>query len=208
MPQFDEAARLKHYRAMRLQIWEDLRRQRDEYNVYWQEGEGLSRDGARFDESRFRGPVNLFVDELLTHANIVDARAIARSFPASWGAASEEVLYQPLEVMRVFIERSLPEPQWGGRVVDLAVAADASKWKPWLSARLRTLGVGTDHAFPRPQAPGVGTGATPPVPTSTSSWVVAGTVAAVTAAAVGLYAVVRGRQANQTRAPHEDGEVR
>ena len=73
---------------------------------------------------------------------------------------------------------------------------------------LRTLGVGTDHAFPRPQAPGVGTGATPPVPTSTSSWVVAGTVAAVTAAAVGLYAIVRGRQANQTRAPHEDGEVR
>lgn len=192
MPQFDQAARIKHYRAMRVQTWDDLRRQHDEYTRYFQESEGLGLGGEGIDESRFRGPVNLFTDELLTHSSPADAKSITKSLPAGWGSVSEVVLYVPGDVMRGFIERSLPEPHWGGRVVDLAVAADDSKWKPWLSARLRTLGVGTDHAFPRPLAPERGKGDIAPAATSTPSWVVAGTVAVVTAAAVGLYSIVHG----------------
>lgn len=193
MPQFDQAARTTHYRAIRVQAWDDLRRQHDLYTKYWQESEGLGLGGAWFDESRFRGPVNLFLDELLTHSNAADARSIARSLPASWGAASEAVLYVPLELMRGFVERTLPEPQWGGRVVDLAVAADESRWKPWLSARLRTLGVGTEHVFPRSQP--AATGDAPRESASPFSWSRAGTIAAVTATTIGLYAAVRWRLA-------------
>lgn len=170
MAQTDAAARTKNYRALRMRAWEELNRQHDTYIEYYQEHEGLGLGGQPIDESRFRGPVNQFLDELLTHCSKADAAALVKVLAAGWGTTSESVLYGPPDPMLAFIDRSLPDPQWGDGPVDPAVAADPEKWEAWLRRRLELLGAPGEHVFTTPVKPPQGTGVVPPAAVTRSVW--------------------------------------
>jgi hypothetical protein len=200
MAQTDAAARTKNYRVLRTRTWEDLGRQHAAYVEYFQENEGLGLGGLPIDESRFHGPVNLFLDELLTHSSKADAAVLAKALPPGWGTASESVLYHPTDRINAFIDRSLPDQQWGDRPVDPAVAADPVKWQAWLRARLQLLGVPGEHVFAAPGRPPQGTAAVPPAAVTRSVWRVALPVLGGVALTAGAYAWLSHRSA-QRRTP-------
>lgn len=141
--------RTKNYRSSRLRMWEDLMRQHHAYVEYFQENEGLHDDAAKIDVHRFDGPVNLLLDELLTHLRREDAVALVKAMLPGWGVEPDLVLYWG-ETLRSYIERSHPDVQWGTGQVDPAVAADPARWRSWLGARLDALAVPKDRVFERP----------------------------------------------------------
>lgn len=193
MPQTDNVARTRNYRALRSRAWVDLAQQHDEYVEYYQEHEGLGLGGEAIDESRFRGPVNLFLDELLTHSSQADAASLIRALPAGWGTTAEAVLYQPREQIIAFIERSLPERQWGQAPVEPAVTADPVKWEPWLRARLQLLGVPDGDVFTTPSTSPKGTAA----PEAVSRWRVLVPLVGSVAVTVGVHVWLSRRAARR-----------
>jgi hypothetical protein len=138
--------RIKNYRASRLRMWEDLMRQHHAYVEYFQENEGLHDDAAKIDVHRFDGPVNVLLDELLTHLRRDDAAALVKALLPGWGSEPDLVLYWG-DKLRSYIERTHPDVQWGTGQVDPAVAADLARWQPWLAARLDALAVPKDRVF-------------------------------------------------------------
>lgn len=66
-------------------MWEDLTRKYESYEDYFQENEGLYDDDAKIDAHHHSGPVNVWLDELLTHLRREDAVALVKAMLPGWG---------------------------------------------------------------------------------------------------------------------------
>ncbi|MEZ4437087.1 MAG: hypothetical protein R3F65_32220 [bacterium] len=140
-----------NYRAERQQLWTTLRQKYEEYVARAQQ-HGASEAAAQEAAARsFRGEVNLFVGELLTHARKDDVAAFVLAAPREWGARGELLLADP--AVPGLIGRSFPVGAWVDRYDEISrkVASDDAQWGAWLGKRLDQLGqagaAAADRAF-------------------------------------------------------------
>ena len=167
-PTDDMVEQTPKYRAARLELWQLLRKKRDEY-VSAARQHGASDEAAHTAAARhIRGDVRVFVDELLIHLREQHAGAFVQAAPREWGVRTELLLdVDPL--VPNYIAQSWPVAAWTGQLdaaereaVALALAARDADWTPWLTRRLERLGdVGasaTEHVFGAVGAVGQGLG--------------------------------------------------
>lgn len=167
-PTEDMAAQTLAYRAERLELWQLLRKKRDEY-VSAARQHGASDEAAHAAAARhIRGDVRVFLDELLIHLREQHAGAFIQAAPREWGVRTELLLdVDPL--VPNYIAQSFPVAAWSGQIdaaereaVALALAARDADWTPWLARRLERLGdVGAnaaEHVFGAAHAVGQGLG--------------------------------------------------
>lgn len=147
LPSLDEMAeQTKRYRADRLELWQLLRKKRDEY-VSSARQHGASEEAAQAAAARYiRGEVRVFVDHLLLHLREQAAGAFVRAAPREWGVRSELLLdVDPL--VPGYIAQSFPVAAWTVQLdaaereaVALARAERDADWTPWLMRRLERVG--------------------------------------------------------------------
>jgi hypothetical protein len=130
-----------NYRAERQKLWELIRQKHTEYVMRAQQ-HGASPTAAADAAGRsFRGEVNLFLGELLTHSRKDDVLAFLMNAPREWGARSE-LLLDADPLIPSLIARSFPVDAWADHFEEISkrVADDNKKWSTWLTARLDQVG--------------------------------------------------------------------
>ena len=147
LPSLDEMAeQTKRYRADRLELWQLLRKKRDEY-VSAARQHGASEEAAQAAAARYiRGEVRVFVDHLLLHLQEQVAGTFVRAAPREWGVRTELLLdVDPL--VPGYIAQSFPVAAWTVQLdaaereaVALARAERDADWTPWLMRRLERVG--------------------------------------------------------------------
>jgi hypothetical protein len=147
LPSLDEMAeQTKRYRADRLELWQLLRKKRDEY-VSSARQHGASEEAAQAAAARYiRGEVRVFVDHLLLHLREQAAGAFVRAAPREWGVRSE-LLIDVDPLVPGYIAQSFPVAVWTVQLdaaereaVALARAERDADWTPWLMRRLERVG--------------------------------------------------------------------
>lgn len=167
-PTDDMVEQTPKYRAARLELWQLLRKRRDEY-VSAARQHGASDEAAHAAAARhIRGDVRVFVDELLIHLREQHAGAFVQAAPREWGVRTELLLdVDPL--VPNYIAQSFPVAAWTGQLdaaereaVALALASRDADWTPWLARRLDRLGdtgaSAAEHVFGAVGAVGQGVG--------------------------------------------------
>lgn len=168
-PSLDEMSeQTKRYRADRLDLWNLLRKKRDEY-VSAARQHGASEETAQAAATRYiRGEVRVFVDHLLLHVREQAAGAFARAAPREWGVRSELLLdVDPL--VPGYVAQSFPVAAWTVQLdaaereaVALVRAERDADWTPWLTRRLERVGETSErvieHVFGAVEAVGEGLG--------------------------------------------------
>ncbi|MCY0994788.1 hypothetical protein OV203_47115 [Nannocystis sp. ILAH1] len=130
-----------NYRAERQKLWELLRQKRDEYVARAQQYGATPAAAAEAAGRSFRGEVNLFLGEVLTHSRKDDVLAFLMDAPREWGARSE-VLLDADPLIPSLVARSFPVGAWVDRYEEISkrVADDNKQWSIWLAARLEQVG--------------------------------------------------------------------
>ncbi|MFZ6179883.1 hypothetical protein [Nannocystis pusilla] len=130
-----------NYRAERLKLWELLRGKRDEYVARAQQHGATAAAAAEAAGRSFRGEVNLFLGELLTHSRKDDVLEFLMNAPREWGARSE-LLLDADPLIPSLVARSFPIGAWVDRYEEISkrVADDKKQWSTWLMARLEQVG--------------------------------------------------------------------
>ncbi|PCC69320.1 hypothetical protein SAMN02745121_08975 [Nannocystis exedens] len=130
-----------NYRAERQKLWELLRHKRDEYVARAQQHGATAAAAADAAGRSFRGEVNLFLGELLTHSRKDDVLAFLMNAPREWGARSE-LLLDTDPLIPSLVARSFPVGAWVDRYEEISkrVADDNKQWSTWLAARLEQVG--------------------------------------------------------------------
>lgn len=197
-------ARTKSYRAIQSKLWSDLERQYATWTGWEQERLAFD-DKGTFDDSRWWGPINLQLDELLSHLPPDRARRLVSDLGEGWALDPTLVLYKQdlakrAGVVATAVQDSLPDAQWGAALVSPVVAVDESQWHAWVRRRLTELGITDEAAFRKPVYP-------PPkvLPQSASNRFLA---PAAAAAAIGLAAYVGYRVFSARKASPELPERR
>ena len=167
-PTEDMAAQTLAYRAERLELWQLLRKKRDEY-VSAARQHGASDEAAHAAAARhIRGDVRVFLDELLIHLREQHAGAFIQAAPREWGVRTELLLdVDPL--VPGYVAQSFPVAAWTVQLdeaereaVILARAERDADWTPWLTRRLERVGEtgerALEHVFGAVGAVGQGLG--------------------------------------------------
>jgi hypothetical protein len=111
----------------------------------------------------FRGEVNLYLGEVLTHSRKDDVLAFLMNAPREWGARSE-LLLDADPLIPSLVARSFPVGPWVDRDEEISkrVADDNKQWSTWLAARLEQVGqtsaVVADRVFGVVETVGKGVG--------------------------------------------------
>jgi hypothetical protein len=150
-------ARTKSYRAIQSKLWSDLERQYATWTGWEQERLAFD-DKGTFDDSRWWGPINLQLDELLSHLPPDRARRLVSDLGEGWALDPTLVLYKQdlarrAGVVATAVQDSLPDTQWGAALVSPVVAVDVSQWHAWVRRRLTELGITDEAAFRKPEYP-------------------------------------------------------
>lgn len=161
--EMETLAQTTNYRAERQKLWQHIRARHGEYVMRAQQ-HGASPAAAMDAAGRsFRGEVNLFLGEMLTHSRKDDVLVFLMDAPREWGARSE-LLLDADPVIPNLIARSFPIGAWVDRFEEISkqVADDNKRWTTWLAARLEQVGetgaAAADRAFGVVEAVGKGVG--------------------------------------------------
>lgn len=130
-----------NYRAERRKLWDLIRSKRDEYVTRAQAHGATPAAAAEAAGRSFRGEVNLFLGEMLTHSRKDDVVNFIMGAPREWGARTE-VLLDADPLVPSLIARSFPISAWADRYDEISkqVADDNKRWTTWLAARLEQVG--------------------------------------------------------------------
>lgn len=137
-------ARRAQYRSMRGQVWRDLVHQWQAFAAY------VASNPTYAGGDRFRGPVNEFMDELLTHLPVDKARELVSKLPPGWAAQGQILLAQQPSPITAYVLQSQPTMQWGTSPVAIGTAGDLAQWDAWIRQRLATINAYDLTAFAAP----------------------------------------------------------